>query len=142
MPVVIEEKEKKANKNHTCSYCLGTIEKGTIYEYTKLKGDYSDGIYEWKSHPDCDFIANQLWELAEPDDGMTDDDFRNACREFCRKVICKSCDYWDEDDEDCTEDKSFCLEKINDTLRKNSFETEITRSGYRDIILIPREVEK
>ena len=86
MPDILQEKERKARKPHVCDYCGKTIEKGEAYEWAKLK--YDGTIYEWKNHKKCGFIASELWSYIDPDNGMTEEDFQEGCREFCHAFVC------------------------------------------------------
>lgn len=117
MSEILQEKDRKARKEHRCSYCGETIKKGEIYEYAKLKEDGK--LYEWKNHKKCGFVARELWKFADPDDGMTEDDFYDACVLFCRKFVCPSCPNIDTsyDEMDCIKDKSYCIDKIYDVLQ-------------------------
>ena len=118
MPDVLQEKERKARTEHICSYCGEAIKKGEIYDWAKLV--YDGDLYEWKNHKKCGFIASQLWEFADPDEGMTEDDFMDACARFCRTFVCPDCPHADKetyDDLECNEDKSFCADKIYDFLQ-------------------------
>jgi hypothetical protein len=63
----------KAIKQNTCDYCGGTIRVGHNYLKSTYKGDY---IYNWKSHVDCDFIANKLNMFKDCDEeGLTSETF-------------------------------------------------------------------
>jgi len=121
MPDILERKDKVARKNHTCSYCNGTIEKGTSYEYAKLK----DGgeLYEWKNHKECGFIAQQLWSYIDPDEGMTEEDFQEGCMEFCKAFICLDCNKK-------TEDCYYCLDKIFAFLQNYDFKRIKEKNGW------------
>lgn len=133
MPEILQTKDRKARRTHTCSYCGEPIEKGEVYEWAKLK--YEDMIYEWKNHTKCGFIANELWEFADPDDGMSEDDFREACERFCRKFICPECPHADKetyDELECEKDESFCTDKIYDFLQTYELYKD-RKEGWYDI---------
>lgn len=118
MPEMLQEAERIAKKQHTCSYCGEPIEKGEVYEWAKMK--YDGRFYEWKNHKRCGFIADQLWGFADPDDGMTQDDFMEACAEFCAHYICTECPYnqsFEYDGMECEKNLSYCIDKIGDFLR-------------------------
>jgi len=118
---ILVDTKRKARKPHTCSYCGEAILKGEMYDYSKLKSDYSDGLYEWKSHEKCSFIASELWSYIDPDEGMTEENFRDGCSDFCRAFICHDCPNADNEAEECKLDKYFCVDKINEHLRTHDF---------------------
>lgn len=133
MPEILQEQDRKANRPHACSYCGCTIEKGEVYEWAKLK--FEGRIYEWKNHKKCGYIASQLWEYADPDDGMTEDDFTDACRNFCRTFICPDCRMADKetyDELECKDDRIFCTDKIYDFLQTHEFYKE-RRDGWAEV---------
>lgn len=109
---------RTALKEHRCNYCDGIIRPGERYEYSvnKFDGD----IYEWKSHEKCAFIAGEIWDYADPDEGMDSDCFYEACSDVCRTFICPDCGKWDTD---CC-DESYCLDKLYDLFQ--------TKELYRD----------
>ena len=113
MPNIIQQKDRKARKEHICSLCRGTIQKGEIYQYSVL--EFCGEIYDWKEHKKCQYIASELWEYADPDDGMTDDDFIEVCHDFCLSFICPECPHYKE--HECEEDEIFCLDKVYNLLQ-------------------------
>jgi hypothetical protein len=130
MPEILIDTKRKARKPHTCDYCLDTIQKGEIYDYAKLKSDYSDGIYEWKSHKKCSFIAGALWSYIDPDDGMTQEDFEEGCRDFCMTYICSQCPDADIETEKCKLDKQYCIDKIYTHLQTHEFKRIKDKHGW------------
>ena len=85
MPDILQERNRKARKVHMCNFCGEPIEKGEEYQWTKLCS--SGELYEWKNHVQCGFISTELWDYADPWDGMTDDDFASTCKEFCQSFV-------------------------------------------------------
>lgn len=82
----LQDKERKARKEHICNYCYGVINKGEIYRDTIL----IDGgeIYVWKEHLHCQDVASDLWVWIDPNDyGMTEEDYQEGCREYIRCFI-------------------------------------------------------
>lgn len=117
MTVRLKWEERTARKQHICDFCNGTIEKGEKYSYSA----YRDGIFfDWKAHNRCDFIAAELWEFADPDEGMASDDFYYACHEFCHVFVCPDCQHFDKEYKECNKDESFCLDRIHALLRTHS----------------------
>ena len=104
MPEILAERERKAAKCHTCSYCGEVIQKGEVYDWAKL--EFDGRLYEWKSHKRCSLIASELWSYIDPDNGMTAEDFDEGCTAFCRAFICPGCPSADKEAEDCREDKT------------------------------------
>lgn len=70
MQVLLNE-ERKARKEHVCSFCGGKIEKGEGYQYAKIRGDE---LYAWKSHKKCEKLLAHL-HLDDSGDGITQLDF-------------------------------------------------------------------
>lgn len=68
---VICNEERKARKEHRCSFCAGVIAKGEVYQYAKIRGDE---LYAWKSHKKCEKILAHL-HLDDGGDGITQLDF-------------------------------------------------------------------
>ena len=118
MVEIISQKDRKARKTHTCSYCGDVIEVGEIYNHTVLK---FDDIYTWDAHLKCIFVATELWDYIDPVEGMTDDDFQDGCNKFCRTFICPDCKQWDKDADECEKDEPFCVQKIYEFLQTHDF---------------------
>lgn len=83
---VLDDKYRIARKEHKCSFCNGTIHKGEKYRWQKF---VEDGIYEWKSHLKCNFVANQLYNYSncDYDNGMTSEIFKEIIKEFYYEFI-------------------------------------------------------
>lgn len=92
---VLQTKERVARKEHHCNYCGEKIKKDEKYEWSKLtNGDY---LYEWKSHHKCNYVANKLWEFIDPDEGMSEVEFKDGCVEFMHVYLCSDCNDTYED---------------------------------------------
>lgn len=131
MSELINTSERKARNPHVCNYCGNIITKGETYTRYVCR---DDDIYTWNTHKKCDFIAKELWEYIEPDDGMTGDDFQNGVASFCRQFICPSCDKSNTTDYDCIEcdaDKIFCVDKVYDLFQTYSF-MSVGRDGWNE----------
>lgn len=141
MMETLDRKDRKARKEHRCDYCSEIISKGEVYDWSKHVFDGE--LYEWKCHKKCSFIARELWEYINPDEGMTEDDFYYGCQEFCRAFVCPDCPCYDRADRECKEDKAFCTEKIYQFLRTHEF-FEAGRDGWVTIwkCKIKREGER
>lgn len=136
MPDILKSRWRKARKRHTCSYCNEYIEPGEKYRYDVLKCEGC--IYDWFSHEKCDFLVSELWEYVDPDDGMTDDDFREACQNFRFHFVCLACENWDIEYCECTADDCCCTDKVYEALKK--YELYMTReSGFLGWKLRPRK---
>lgn len=120
--------ERVARKPHTCDFCGGIIAKAERYDYVKYKDDM---FYEWKTHLKCSFISSELWDIVDPDYGMSEEDFHEACREFCHVFVCPDCPTFDKEYKECNEDHSYCLDKIYDLLQTHRIVK--SRDKYRMI---------
>lgn len=71
---LINESRPKANKEHTCMWCGGKINKGEIYDKSTIKN--GNDIYEWKNHIKCSRLYSELdmydYDLGE---GVDSDGF-------------------------------------------------------------------
>lgn len=128
--------ERTARKNHTCDLCLCTIRKGEKYNYGTYKDEY---IFEWKTHKRCDFISIELWDLADPDYGMTSDDFHEACAEFCHVFVCPDCSRFNKEYRECDEDRGYCLHKIYDKLQTHRLAWDKNKFGMMCFKVVPRK---
>lgn len=137
MPEFISQGERKARKEHICNYCGEKIEKGETYRSAFLK-DGGD-VYQWKGHLRCNFIARELWRYIDSDDGMQAEDFQEGCSEFCYAFVCPDCEHYKN--EECTQDKPYCLDKIVDILKENKLMKEKGKYSYQIWKLVPRERE-
>ena len=119
MPEVIRECVRKARKSHSCDYCGNPIEAGEMYRNSVLK---YDDIYTWKTHLKCIEVATELWDFVDPMDyGMTGEEFRDACQEFCQTFVCPDCEHWDKGACECGQDELFCVDKIHAFLQTHVF---------------------
>lgn len=108
--------ERTAKKRHVCNLCGAYIEPGEKYDFrTHIFGG---DIYDWKSHKECSFIASEIWDYADPDEGMNDDDFLCSVQELCTTFVCPDCESWDKEAEECSEDCVYCVHKLHETLQK------------------------
>ena len=145
IPDLLDNKIRTARKDHICSYCNGIIHKSEKYDWSKLI--YEGELYEWKAHLDCQKIASELWDYADPDEGMTEEDFYTACSEFCRTFICPDCEYADKetyDELECNRDESFCLDKIAEVFKHYLLRQVPRKHGdwWKVWKLIPKEENK
>ena len=83
--------KRVARKPHTCDFCGGIIAKAEQYDYGKYKDDM---FYEWKTHLKCSFISSELWDIVDPDYGMSEEDFHEACREIIVTVLIRFMIYY------------------------------------------------
>lgn len=119
MSEVINSSIKKARKQHRCDYCGAIIEKGEKYYYSFCK--YAGEVYEWKSHLECKYIVNELWDYLDPDDcGVSSDLFNEALLEFCQTFICPNCDKAIKQNDNstvCSDKSIYCIDKIYEILK-------------------------
>ena len=107
--------DRTARKDHQCNFCGCTIKKGEKYNHGKYKFD--GDFFEWKTHKRCDFIATEIWDIADPEEGMSEYDFHEACCDFCRVFVCPDCPRFCKEYRECDDDKSYCLDRIFDLLQ-------------------------
>lgn len=135
---IIEQKNKIARKLHRCDYCNELINKGEEYEYQKniFDGDF----YEWHTHLSCAHVASAIWNYCDPDDGMDDQQFQDGCQEVCQRFICPDCSKWDKEYEGCIDDKSYCIDKMDEFFKTH----ELYKAGrkYYYEVWKCREIER
>lgn len=136
MTVCLKNEERTARKQHICDYCNCIIKKREKYNYSLHKGDI---FFDWKAHKRCDFIALELWDLADPYDGMTADDFHEACGEFCETFVCPDCPQFDKEYRECDEDRGFCLDKIHALLQTHRLAWTRDKYGMMCFEVVPRD---
>ena len=126
MTELISTKIRKARKPHTCDYCGEVINPGETYTHTVLK--YED-IYTWNSHRKCEVIASEIYDMVDPDIGMTGEEFQEACAELCRLFICPDCDQLEEDEE-CKKENLFCTDKLLALMKTHDLKRERDKYGW------------
>lgn len=128
--------ERTARKAHYCDFCNGIISKGEKYNHGVY---HNDIFFEWKTHKRCDFIATELWDLADPDEGMSEEDFHDACSEFCHVFVCPDCPQFDKEYKECSKDADFCLDRIHALLQTHRLVR--SRDKYRMFCfkVVPRD---
>lgn len=80
-------KDTKAVKDHICGFCNMKIKKGETY--IKSTHTHDGEIYDWKTHPHCEWIANTLGMYDFCDDGMTGEDFMESIHEEYKDLMIK-----------------------------------------------------
>ena len=95
----LKRETRKARKKHYCNYCGNDIQKDETYIHSTNKADC--GIYTWKSHEKCSELASIIWNIVDPDEGMTYEDFRDNLREVAYTFICPECPYRNAETDDC-----------------------------------------
>ena len=101
---------RTARKPHVCNYCNGWIQPGEKYHH--YVGKYDGEIYTWDSHDKCEYVAQEIWEYADPDEELDSDGFLEACCDVCRTFVCPDCGKWDTADEGCDSRPGYCIEKL------------------------------
>ena len=108
---LLESRTRTARKNHRCDYCGVIIKKGEKYSYQK---SIDGGIfYEWHAHLACSRVASGIWDYCDPDDGMSNQDFEDGCREVCQRFVCPDCPKWDKEYGECNDDETYCIDRMD-----------------------------
>ena len=122
---------RKARKPHKCDWCRKVIEKGEQYEYHK----FVDGgkMYDWKAHLACSRVVSEIWDYVDPDEGMNDEEFMEGCQEVCQRFICPDCQKWNKEYEQCDDDESYCIDKMDEFFQTHElYEDKSMRTyGYK-----------
>lgn len=115
----IARRYRKAKKCYTCELCGYTIEVGEKYSY-QVNKDGND-FWDFKSHLECEFLCNELWEFIDPWDGMYEDDFLDGVQDFCVRMICPNCPSYDNEHKECRNDQCYCMDKCVEKLKEYDF---------------------
>ena len=108
-------KDRIARKKHTCDLCGKIIDKGEKYEYQKFI--YDGAFYEWRSHLACSRVSSAIWDYADPDEGMSSDEFDSTCADVCGVFICPDCPEWNKEYGDCEKDLSYCIDRMDEFFK-------------------------
>jgi hypothetical protein len=87
-------------------------------------------------HPECEKVSSEIWEFADPWDGMDSDCYKENVREVFRCFVCCKCEHREEcklntyDNVPCGVD---WFETYKQTLKLNEiFKTKYLTSTKRD----------
>ena len=139
-PVCLNEVTRMARKPHRCNLCGEEIKKGTEYDLQTIV--YDGMLYGWKMHPECNAVSSFLWDYVDPNEGMSADEFLDACSEVCRTFVCPDCEHFDaegaSDGDYCKENRSFCIHKLYELAQKYYLSRQRrTERGWIEWRLVP-----
>lgn len=145
MPELLRSEMRTARKPHTCSLCGAEIKTGEQYGYDTYK--FNGEVYDWKMHMECDAVSTFLWDYVDPDEGMTQDEFLEACDDVCRIFICPDCEHFDsegaEDGDYCRENGTSCIHKLYELSKKYYLSCQRdTQNGWLKWRLTPIKEDK
>lgn len=80
MAQIVIRKVLKARKMNRCDFCTLPINPGEMYNRDFLRGE--DGVGTWKSHINCDALANKLDWFEDRVDGLDSDGFEASVDEY------------------------------------------------------------
>ena len=109
---------RTARKPHRCSLCGYEIRKGEKY----LASTYcwEGTIYDFPTHEECDELSVWLTDYIDPDEGISGEEFRDACSDICQTFVCPDCEQYQKcgGDVPCEEYGPACIHKIWELSRK------------------------
>jgi hypothetical protein len=79
METIKDAQEVTARKEHICNFCGMPIKVGETYQTATYK---ADNLYIWKNHISCQKLAYKLNMFDYCDDGVTEEDFREAIWDY------------------------------------------------------------
>lgn len=120
---------RKSRKPHKCDWCGAVIEKGEQYEYQKFVFDGK--MFDWKAHLACSRVASAIWDYVEQDEGMSSDEFMDGCQEVCQRFICPDCPKWNKEYEECEDDESYCIDKMDEFFKTHELYEDRSMRTYR-----------
>ena len=137
--MLISDGFRRAQKQHTCYLCRETINKGSRYNYEFHKDN--EKVFELHSHCSCEFIKNELIEWINAWDGISFDEFHYGVKSFCEDAICKNCIFGFVAADSCFKEKSYCLDKVGELLKKYEL-VRVCPKGYSKMYwaLKPRKI--
>ena len=80
MAQIVIRKVLKSRKMNRCDFCTMVIRPGEMYNRDFLRGE--DGVGTWKSHINCDALANKLDWFKDRVDGLDSDGFEASVDEY------------------------------------------------------------
>lgn len=80
MAQIVIRKVLKARKMNRCDFCTLPINPGEMYNRDFLRDE--DGVGTWKSHINCDALANKLDWFEDRVDGLDSDGFEASVDEY------------------------------------------------------------
>ena len=80
MGQIVIRKVLKARKMSRCDFCTMPIIPGEMYNRDFLRDE--DGVGTWKSHINCDQLANKLDWFRDRIDGLDSDGFEASVDEY------------------------------------------------------------
>lgn len=80
MAQLVIRKVLKARKMNRCDFCTLPINPGEMYNRDFLRDE--DGVGTWKSHINCDALANKLDWFEDRVDGLDSDGFEASVDEY------------------------------------------------------------
>lgn len=126
----LEHKKVTAKKDHVCDYCGRTIHKSEKYDYSRFIFDVD--FYEWRCHLACDRVASAIWDYVDPDEGMSDQEFTDGCQEICQRFICPECPRWNKEYDDCEDDETYCIDRMDEFFETHELYRE-GRQGWYEV---------
>ena len=124
---ILKNETRKARKPHTCFFCGETIEKGETYHYQSSIWDNT--VWEFHEHLKCHDISIEIWDYCDLEEGMSDEDFQDACKDICQEFVCPDCPKWNNEIEDwCDDDEYYCLDKLYEFFKTH----ELYKAGKNE----------
>lgn len=80
MAQLVIRKVLKSRKMHRCDFCTLPISPGEMYNRDFLRDQ--DGVGTWKSHVNCNALANKLDWFRDRIDGLDSDGFEASVDEY------------------------------------------------------------
>lgn len=80
MAQLVIRKVLKARKMNRCDFCTMVIRPGEMYNRDFLRDE--DGVGTWKSHINCDALANKLDWFRDRDEGLNSVGFEASVDEY------------------------------------------------------------
>ena len=107
---------RKARKPHKCFYCGGTINVGEKYVHNVCK---YDDVYTVDEHEKCSFICSEIYDFCDPDEGMTEEDFRDGVESIRDTFVCPYCEHYDRENDPYSEEcECNMFDKVYELLKK------------------------
>ena len=124
METISYPKLTKAIKQHKCDFCRQPIEKGINY----FKSTHVDGgIYDWRTHEDCSYIAEKLKMYDNADDGVSESFFMEEIKDEYSRIM-------SETQNEVYESESFVIPLFKEQLQ---LVINFHRASWKNYLLKP-----
>lgn len=110
-----------------------TIDVGTIVQHFERNKWLQNATNEQKIKEPNMYLykIENVAYWADTDEGLGSDGFYEYGGEVCRQFVCPDCPKWNKEYEDCDDDDSLCIDRMDEFFKTH--ELYCTREGYYEV---------